>query len=57
VAKGVQDLNEDARVTEIQTPRFSVRRLESDPSWLLIRALVIARPIVIVGTCRSSAPA
>jgi stearoyl-CoA desaturase (delta-9 desaturase) len=30
--------------------KFSVRRLEFDPSWLVIRILVAARLIVIIGT-------
>lgn len=34
-----------------RAPKFSVRRLEFDPSWLVIRALAITRLIVIVGTC------
>jgi len=33
-----------------RVPKFSVRRLEFDPSWVVIRALAIARLIVIVGT-------
>ena len=33
-----------------RAPKFSVRRLEFDPSWVVIRALAIARLIVIVGT-------
>jgi stearoyl-CoA desaturase (delta-9 desaturase) len=32
-----------------RAPKFSARRLEFDPSWLAIRALVLARLIVIVG--------
>ena len=32
-----------------RAPKFSVRRREFDPSWLVIRALAIARLIVIVG--------
>jgi stearoyl-CoA desaturase (Delta-9 desaturase) len=32
-----------------RAPKFSARRLEFDPSWLVIRALVIARLIVIAG--------
>lgn len=33
-----------------RAPKFSVQRIEFDPSWLVIRALAIARLIVIVGT-------
>jgi stearoyl-CoA desaturase (delta-9 desaturase) len=32
-----------------RAPKFSVRRLEFDPSWPVIRALAIARLIVVVG--------
>jgi stearoyl-CoA desaturase (delta-9 desaturase) len=32
-----------------RAPKFSARRLEFDPSWLVIRALVVARLIVVVG--------
>jgi stearoyl-CoA desaturase (delta-9 desaturase) len=32
-----------------RAPKFSARRLEFDPSWLAIRALALARLIVIVG--------
>jgi stearoyl-CoA desaturase (delta-9 desaturase) len=32
-----------------RSPKFSARRLEFDPSWVAIRALVMARLIVIVG--------
>jgi stearoyl-CoA desaturase (Delta-9 desaturase) len=40
-----------------RAPKFSVRRREFDPSWFVIRALAIARIIVVVGTSvkRSSA--
>jgi stearoyl-CoA desaturase (delta-9 desaturase) len=34
-----------------RAPRFSVRRLEFDPSWPVIRALAAARLIVILGAC------
>jgi stearoyl-CoA desaturase (delta-9 desaturase) len=34
-----------------RAPKFSVRRLEFDPSWPLIRALAITRLIDIVGAC------
>lgn len=39
-----------------RAPKFSVRRLEFDPSWLVIRALAIARLIRVVGA-RVTAPA
>lgn len=32
-----------------RAPKFSLRSLEFDPSWLVIRALAVARLIVIVG--------
>jgi stearoyl-CoA desaturase (delta-9 desaturase) len=32
-----------------RAPRFSVRRLEFDPSWLVIRALAAVRLVAIVG--------
>jgi stearoyl-CoA desaturase (Delta-9 desaturase) len=32
-----------------RAPKFSVRRFEFDPSWLVIRAFTLARLIVIVG--------
>jgi stearoyl-CoA desaturase (delta-9 desaturase) len=32
-----------------RAPKFSVRRREFDPSWVVIRALVAVRLIVIVG--------
>jgi stearoyl-CoA desaturase (delta-9 desaturase) len=32
-----------------QAPKFSVRRREFDPSWLVIRALAVARLIAVVG--------
>jgi stearoyl-CoA desaturase (delta-9 desaturase) len=34
-----------------RAPKFSVRRLEFDPSWPVIRALAITRLIDIVGAC------
>jgi stearoyl-CoA desaturase (delta-9 desaturase) len=34
-----------------RAPRFSVHRLEFDPSWPVIRALAAARLVVILGAC------
>jgi stearoyl-CoA desaturase (delta-9 desaturase) len=34
-----------------RAPRFSVRRLEFDPAWPVIRALAAARLVVILGAC------
>jgi stearoyl-CoA desaturase (delta-9 desaturase) len=34
-----------------RAPRFSVRRLEFDPSWPVIRALAAVRLIAILGAC------
>jgi stearoyl-CoA desaturase (delta-9 desaturase) len=34
-----------------RAPKFSMRRLEFDPSWLLIRVLSAVRLVVVVGTC------
>ena len=34
-----------------RAPKFSMRRWEFDPSWLVIRAFATLRLIVIVGTC------
>jgi len=34
---------------EPRAPKFSVRRVEFDPSWLLIRALAALRLVAIVG--------
>jgi stearoyl-CoA desaturase (delta-9 desaturase) len=33
-----------------RSPKFSVRRLEFDPSWLVIRALATVGLVVITGT-------
>jgi stearoyl-CoA desaturase (Delta-9 desaturase) len=33
-----------------RSPKFSVRRIEFDPSWLVIRALAAVRLVVITGT-------
>jgi hypothetical protein len=33
-----------------RSPKFSVRRSEFDPSWLVIRALAAVKLVVIVGT-------
>jgi stearoyl-CoA desaturase (delta-9 desaturase) len=45
-----------------RAPKFSVQRREFDPSWLVIRALALARLVVVVGapidpSGRSEAPA
>jgi stearoyl-CoA desaturase (delta-9 desaturase) len=34
-----------------RAPKFSMRRLEFDPSWPVIRAFAITRLIVVVGAC------
>ena len=34
---------------EPRAPKFSVRRVEADPSWLVIRALAAVRLVTIVG--------
>ena len=33
-----------------RSPRFSVRRLEFDPSWLVIRAIAAVGLLVVIGT-------
>jgi len=32
-----------------RAPKFSARRVEFDPSWLVIRALAAVRLVVVVG--------
>lgn len=39
-----------------RAPKFSVRRVEFDPSWLVIRALAALRLVVVIGPPRRPAP-
>jgi stearoyl-CoA desaturase (delta-9 desaturase) len=40
-----------------RSPRFSVRRSEFDPSWLVIRALAAVKLVAIVGVLGVPQPA
>jgi stearoyl-CoA desaturase (delta-9 desaturase) len=40
-----------------RSPRFSVRRSEFDPSWLVIRALAAVKLVAIVGALGVPQPA